>query len=279
MRGASGGVSGRPISFEPRDIDYGVEDGVAWITLRRPEKLNALTWSSVGELETAFDIAETDDEVKVIVVAAEGRAFCSGLDLGSTAPTAADHPRPGSTRQLVMRSRHLYVSKVYNCIKPVIAAVNGVAAGTGMSLALACDVRIVSADASFSPVFVKRAAVADTGSTWLLPRLIGEERALRALWSGRTIPAAEAVEIGLASEIVEPSQLRARVEAVALEIARGPSLAIELDKKLVRHGHRRSFEDQVQMEEYYLQTTRASQDAAEGLASFREKRDPIFKGL
>ena len=265
-------------AFRPQDISYQSTGGVAWITLRRPQKLNALTWSSIGELEHAFGIAEEDEAVRVIVIAGEGRGFCSGLDLGANVPQPDDHPRPGSARAGTLRSRHLYVSRVYNCRKPVIAAVNGVAAGTGMSLALACDIRILSADASFCAAFVKRAAVADTGSSWLLPRVIGSERALRMLWTGRIVSAEEAVQIGLASELVAPDRLRDRVQEVASELARGPSLAIEFDKQLVRQAFHRSLEDQVQLEEYFLQTTRASHDAAEGLASFREKRDPVFEG-
>jgi 2-(1,2-epoxy-1,2-dihydrophenyl)acetyl-CoA isomerase len=175
------------------------------------------------------------------------------------------------------RSRYLATATVYNCTKPTIAAVNGVAVGAGFSLAMACDIRIASEAARFSAIFVKRAIVADTGCTWFLPRLIGQERALEMMYTGRMVGADEALRIGLVSEVVPAEQLAERATALAIEIARGPSLAVELNKRLTREAWRRTLEEQIELEEYLQAITHKSEDAQEGRASFVEGVSPSSK--
>jgi 2-(1,2-epoxy-1,2-dihydrophenyl)acetyl-CoA isomerase len=143
---------------------------------------------------------------------------------------------------------------------------------------MACDIRIASEAARFSAIFVKRAIVADTGSTWFLPRLVGLERALEMLYTGRMVEAQEALRIGLVSEVVAAEALDGRAMELALQIARGPSLAIELNKKLAKEGLNRSLEDQIRMEQTMQAVTHASDDIVEGRQSFLEKREPIFRG-
>jgi len=264
--------------MELRDILYSVDDGIARITLNKPDKLNALSWGTWAEIETTIATADADDAVKCVVITGEGRGFSAGTDLTGQGTEDEWSPRPHAGRPGRLRSRYLGTADVYNCTKPTIAAVNGVAVGAGFSLALACDIRIASENARFSAIFVKRAIVADTGSTWFLPRIVGPAKAMEMLYTGKMVGAQEALAIGLVNEVVPPDQLAERVTALATEIARGPSLAIELDKRLVREAASRSLEEQIELEQFLQGYTSTSEDAREGRQSFLEKREPVFKG-
>lgn len=261
-----------------RDILYSVHDGVAKITLNKPEKLNALSWGSWAEIENAVAMAEADDAVKVVVFTGAGRGFCAGTDL-TTASQEKDWPvRPFPGRAGMLRSRYLATAQVYHCRKPTIAAVNGPCVGAGFSLAMACDIRIAAESAKFSAIFVKRAIVADTGATWLLPRLVGTERAYRMLFTGEMVDAREAERIGLVSQVVPDDELPAAAGALAQSIARGPSVAIELMKRLVQEGATRGLDEQIELEQFLQQITHETEDAEEGRRSFLERREPVFKG-
>lgn len=259
-----------------RDILYEVVDGVGRITLNKPDKLNALSWGSWAEIETVIEAANVDDAVRCVIITGAGRGFSSGTDLTVGADDGRPRPYPG--RGGVLRTVHRCTATVYDCCKPTIAAVNGVSVGAGFSLALACDIRIASETARFSAIFIKRGLSADTGSTWFLPRLIGMDRALEILYTGRMVEAAEAERIGLVTEVVAPDQLLERANALAREIASGPTLAVEINKRLAREGMQRSLPEQIEAEEYLQAITHRSEDAKEGRLSFVEKRDPVFKG-
>ncbi|HMO54559.1 MAG TPA: enoyl-CoA hydratase-related protein [Tepidiformaceae bacterium] len=261
-----------------KDILYEVNDHVALITLNKPEKLNAMTWGSWAELETAMKGAEDDDGVRCIVITGAGRGFCAGTDLTSGETETEWHPRPFSGRDEQMRSRFLVTEQVYHCRKPTIAAVNGASTGAGFSLALATDIRIASEAARFSAIFVKRAIVADTGSTWFLPRIVGMEQALKLLYTGRLVPAHEALAMGLVSEVVPADQLMARAMELASEIAHGPSVAIELMKRLAHEAWDTDLKTQVEHEQMLQGITSRTEDAKEGRLSFLEKREPRFLG-
>ncbi|HEX6030188.1 MAG TPA: enoyl-CoA hydratase-related protein [Tepidiformaceae bacterium] len=261
-----------------KDIVYEVADGIARLTLNKPNRLNALSWGSWAEIEDAIESANADDAARVVIITGEGRGFSAGTDLVGQGEEADWHPRPYQGREAQYRSRYLGTATVYNCIKPTIAAVNGVAVGAGFSLALACDIRIASEAARFSAIFVKRAIVADTGCTWFLPRIVGQERALEMMYTGRMVGAEEAARIGLVSEAVSQDRFAERVTELAGEIAHGPSLAVELNKRLAREAWRRTLEEQIELEEYLQAITHRSDDAKEGRASFLEKRDPVFRG-
>ncbi|MCC6382566.1 MAG: enoyl-CoA hydratase/isomerase family protein [Dehalococcoidia bacterium] len=260
------------------DIRYETGGGLARLTLNKPDRLNALSWGTWAEIESAIHRADHDDEVKCVVLTGEGRGFSAGTDLTVQGDGSSWPDRPVRGRQAKYRSRYLGAATVYHCGKPTVAAVNGVAVGAGFSLALACDIRVASEAARFSAIFVKRAIVADTGCTWFLPRLVGMERALELMYTGRMVSAEEALRIGLVSEVVPPDQLQARVTALATEIARGPSLAVELNKRLAHEGLTRGLDEQIELEQFLQQVTLTSEDAAEGRRSFLEKRDPVFQG-
>lgn len=260
------------------NIRYDIVDHVGWVTLDQPEKLNALTWGAWAEIESVVAEANDDDNVKCLVFTGEGRGFSSGTDLTNRTTEADWHPRPYTGRALKYRTRYRATATIYHCIKPTIAAVNGVAAGAGFSLALSCDMRIAKEGARLSAIFARRGIVADTGSTWLLPRIVGEARALEMLYSGRLVDAEEALRIGLVSEVVPADELDARASELAYEIASGPSVAIELMKRLTQEGMSRGLDEQIELEQFLQGYTHATEDAAEGRQSFLEKREPVFKG-
>ena len=260
------------------DIRYELVDNVARITLNRPEKMNALTWGSWAELEQAIALADNDDDVRCVLITGEGRGFSAGTDLTVTTTEDQWPKRPHVGRGGKVRSRYLGTSDVYNCSKPTIAAVNGASVGAGFSLALACDIRIASAAARFSAIFVKRAIVADTGCTWFLPRIVGQSRALEMLYTGRMVGADEALRMGLVNEVVPADQLMPRALALASDIAHGPSLAVELDKRLVQEAMDRDLESHTELEQFLQGYTHGTEDAKEGRMSFLEKREPVFRG-
>lgn len=271
-------TSRRRQELEFHDIIYRVEDGIARLTLNNPTRLNALSWGSWAEIENAFAMAEDDDNCKVVLVTGAGRGFCAGTNLLEQGEESSWPERPFGGRERMMRSRYLATAQIYHCRKPTIAAINGACVGAGLSLAMACDIRIASELARFSAIFAKRAIVADTGCTWLLPRLVGMENALKMMYTGRMVPAAEALSLGLVSEVVRPDDLGARASALASEIAHGPSVAIELMKRLAHDGLGRGLDEQIQLEEYLQQVTRHTEDVVEGRNSFLEKREPVFQG-
>jgi 2-(1,2-epoxy-1,2-dihydrophenyl)acetyl-CoA isomerase len=261
-----------------RDLDCRTEGAVRWIVLDKADRLNAISWSTMAELESAVAEAERDDAVRVVVVTGKGRGFCSGMDLGERLPEAEWSPRPEEGRAGLSRSRHLFTARIYHCRKPVIAAVNGVAAGAGLSLALACDIRLASSAARFSAIFLARGTVADTGCTWHLPRVVGMEQAKRMLWTGRMVPAEEALAMGLVSEVVPADELDARATTVAEEIAAGPAVAIEMDKRLVHESLFTTLDQQIEREELAFRMIAKTADFKEGSAAFYERREPRFEG-
>ncbi|GBD23912.1 putative enoyl-CoA hydratase echA12 [bacterium HR29] len=264
--------------MEFRHITYEVRDAVAWLTLNRPEKLNAMTWASWAEVENAISAADGDDGVRAVVITGAGRGFCAGTDLTAADQGEDEVPRPFPPREALTRSRYRATELVWNCRKPVVAAVNGPCVGAGFSLALACDIRIASEQARFSAIFVRRGLSADMGCTWFLPRIVGLSEALRMLYTGRMVDAQEALRLGLVSEVVPHEELLARVEAFAADIAHGPTVAIETMKRLARESLTADLASHIEREEYLQQAVRRTEDFQEGVRSFLEKREPVFRG-
>ncbi len=252
------------------------DDGVAHLTLNRPEKLNAISLDTLAEVEQAIAIANDDDNIRCILITGAGRGFSSGTDLTARGGTRGERPFPG--RAGITRSTMLWPAYLYNCNKPSVVAVNGVCVGAGFSFALAADIRIASTEARFSAIFVKRAIVPDSGASWLLPRRVGLEHALRMMYTGRMVGGEEAKEIGLVSEVCPPDELMTRAGNLAREIARGPSVAVEVSKKLVRESLHRGIEEQTEMENFYQGFMQQTEDVKEGRLAFVEKREPNFQG-
>ncbi|MHB8381786.1 MAG: enoyl-CoA hydratase-related protein [Candidatus Binataceae bacterium] len=260
------------------NVAYEVEDSVGVIRLERPEKLNAFTFEMVTEIRAAADLAAADEHVVGIVVTGAGRAFCAGLDTGDLARSASgaarnDDPAPSAPDdELPALFSHLL-----RIPKPVIAAVNGVAAGGGFVLAMMCDLRFAAADASFTTAFSKRGLIAEHGTSWILPRLVGINRALDLLWSARRIDAAEALRIGFVDRVVQPEKLLDDTKSYIRDLAANVSprsLAV-IKAQIYRHSSL-ALEPAIRDADRLTQESLAHPDATEGVRSFVERRAPRF---
>lgn len=252
-------------------LTHAVENGVAWIRLNRPERMNAVNGDLRRALAAAVRQAERDEATRVVVVTGEGRAFCAGADVREfqTRDGGLGDGR-GEYETLLTRLRLMP--------KPTIAAMNGVAAGIGASLAMVCDLRIAVPAASFVEAFVKIGLTVDGGATWLLPRLIGSGKALEMFYTGDPLTAAEAHRLGLVNRLVEPERLEAEVRELAERLARGPQGALAAIKRSVNFAQSSTLEEAIDFE-FHLQGVQfRNPDFVEGVSAFVEKRSPTFGG-
>jgi 2-(1,2-epoxy-1,2-dihydrophenyl)acetyl-CoA isomerase len=251
------------------------EQGVRTITLDRAEKLNAVNSALASALASALEEAALEDAVRVVVITGAGRAFCAGLDISAPPeiPTAtlADRLDPYAW---VGR----WVQRVVACEKPVIAAVNGPAAGAGFGLALACDVRIVAASATMTAGYVRRGLSPDAGVSWFLPRHVGLARAADILLTGRDVGAEEAERIGLAAMVVPDEGFAPAVSSYATRLAAGAPVAHALTKRLLLHALEQPLEAHLREELVHIKYSFTTKDVAEAMTAFREKRMPTFRG-
>ncbi len=262
------------------EILYEVEDAVLTITLNRPDKLNAFTRTMLAELLDALDLADADDDIRAIVFTGAGRAFCAGADLSAGADTFDADKRPDRDSGLNRDGGGLLTLRLYECRKPLIAAVNGAAVGVGATMQLPMDIRIASDQARYGFVFARRGIVPEACSSWFLPRIVGISQALAWCYSGRVFPAEEALAGGLVSEVVPADALLARARAIAGEIASETSA---VSVTLIRHMMWRMLGADHPMEAHKLDSRGVyycgrGPDAKEGVASFLEKRAPRFPG-
>lgn len=248
--------------------------GVRTITLDRPERLNAVNGALADALPLALTDASQDDAVRVVVVTGAGRGFCAGLDLGEPVDM-------GSTRAVRLdpyRWVGRWVQGVAQCDKPVIAAINGPAAGAGFGLALACDLRLMSASATCTAGYVRRGLSPDAGVTWFLPRLIGMARAMDLVLTGRDIDADEALRIGLVSSVHPADTFADAVADYAARLAAGPPVALTLSKRLLHASASATLDAQLRDELTQIKQCLASADVREAMTAFKEKRPPVFRG-
>ena len=273
-------ITGRNEDFN--DIRYDVHERVATITFARPDVLNAMTVDLIAETITALDTAAQDNGVRAIILTGEGRAFCAGGDvrrLGDRS-TGGEEPLPPTAfdrRAWLRRTQRLIVA-VHQVEKPIIAAVNGVAAGGGFDLACASDIRVASERATFCEVFAKIGLFPGTGGTYFLPRIVGVEKALELIWTADTIEAEEALRIGLVGRVVPHEELMSTATELARRLAAGPPLAIALGKAAVYRGMDSDFNAALDYASTAEAITLSSQDHVEGINAFREKRSPTFGG-
>jgi len=287
-------IRGTLLKYET--ILYEVADKILTITLNRPEKLNAFTAQMMLDLIDAFDRADADDEVRVVIVTGSGRAFCAGADLSGGAATfefATNVNRahsPGSAvgidgevdwaHEAIRDTAGRVALRIYDCLKPVIAAVNGPAVGAGATMLLPMDIRIASSTARFGFVFSRRGIVPEACSSWFLPRIVGISRALEWCFSGRVFPAAEALEHGLVRSLHEPSDLISVAQALAREIVDN---AAPVSIALIRQMLWRMLGADHPIEAHKIDSRGVfalgrNPDATEGVVAFLEKRPARFTG-
>jgi len=247
------------------------DGGVLTITLNRPDVLNAFNADLHRALGAALKAARADD-VRAVVITGAGRGFCVGQDLTEFRESAGD------IAERLRGNYHPNILAVRALEKPVIAAVNGPAAGAGLSLACACDVRLASDGATFVPAFINIGLVPDSGSTYFVRRLLGTARAFEWMTSGRRLTAVEAHAWGLVSEVVESDGLQARASELAGELAAMPTRGIALTKRLFDHAENATLEEQLEWEAQLQAAATRTHDFAEGVAAFLEKREPRFEG-
>lgn len=255
-------------------IEFVVSDDVAILTLNRPAKLNAFNDQMIAEATEAFKQCGRDAAVRCVVITGAGRGFSSGQDLGDfqdrgESISIADHLRHGY---------HKLVKQMVALEKPVIAAVNGVAAGAGCGVALAADIRVASEQASFMLAFSRIGLIPDSGVNWFLPRLIGYARAYEMAITAERVPAAKALEWGMVNRVVPGDQLMEIATAYALQMARGATLAYGLTKRAMTRSIGMNLEEALEYEAQVQEIAGRSADNREGVLAFLEKRDPRFSG-
>jgi 2-(1,2-epoxy-1,2-dihydrophenyl)acetyl-CoA isomerase len=252
------------------EIETSLDGGVLTITLNRPDVLNAFGRSMQDEFRSTLREAR-EPAVRAVILTGKGRGFCVGQDLKEF-EAGADIPE---------QLRALYnpnIQTLYTLEKPVVAAINGATAGGGIGLALACDIRVASDAATFVPAFINIALVPDMGGTFFAARILGYSRAFDWLSSGRRLTAAEAHAWGLVSEVVDADRVLARAGEIAVQLAALPTRAIGMTKRLLQHAHTATLGEQLELEAQLQRVATGSEDFAEGVAAFLEKREPRFAG-
>ncbi|HJP41507.1 MAG TPA: enoyl-CoA hydratase-related protein [Dehalococcoidia bacterium] len=262
-------------------ILYDVEGGVATITLNKPERLNAFDDQMLAEWADAVRLSDQDPEVRAVIITGAGRGFCSGMNVAAEVGGRGVLRTEGTvaTRRHSLRDRvHPIPRGLIQLEKPYIAAINGAAAGAGMDMASMADIRFASTTARMGMTYVRMGLIPGDGGGYSLPRIIGTQRALDLIWSGRLMDAQEALDIGYVMTLYEPDELMPRVTEYARQLARGPATAMQLAKKLVYRSTNISFDEHLDMAQMAMFIAQTTEDAREGPKAFMEKREPNFKG-
>jgi 2-(1,2-epoxy-1,2-dihydrophenyl)acetyl-CoA isomerase len=257
-------------------IQYKLDNAVAWVTLNRPEQRNAVNAEMRDELIGVFAEARTNADIRAVVLTGSGKGFCTGADLSG--PRGQGPSGPGAGRELMKSSSQRLMRAVWDLEKPVVAAVNGVAAGLGSHLAFASDFVIAAAEARFIEVFVRRGIAVDAAGAFLLPRLVGLQKAKEMVFFGDDLSADEAQRIGLVSKVVPADQLEATARTWAERLAQGPTFAIGMSKRLLNRSLESSLETALEEEAMAQMLVTQSEDTREGMTAFMERRQPQFKG-
>lgn len=265
-------------------LDYAVEDGVAVITLNRPDKLNAFNTTMMKELIAAFDETDGDDDVRAVIITGAGRAFCAGADLSGGAQTF-DYDARGGQDQAARQQDGVHrdggglvTLRIFDSLKPVISACNGAAVGVGVTMQLAMDIRLASSDARYGFVFARRGINPEAASSWFLPRLVGVQTALEWCYTGRIFPAQEAHERGLVRSVHAPDDLLPAARALAREIADNTApVSVAVTRQLIwRMAGATHPMEAHKADSRAIQARGRSGDAREGVSSFLEKRLPNY---
>lgn len=255
------------------------EEGIATLTLNRPDKLNAISTEMWKDLRRVIDTVANDDEIQVLIITGAGRGFCSGSDVSGRLAARFSGQQPEITQKELLEPVGYVAYLIHRLDIPIITAINGPATGAGLSLALLGDIRIASETAKFSAIWVRVGLIGDLGATYLLPRIVGTSKALQMLCTGEMIDAGEAERIGLVSKVVPPDELMPAAKEMADTLSKGPTVAIKLVKRAVYKGIHNDLLTQLDFESYGQNICRNTEDHREGVKSFIEKRTPQFKGI
>lgn len=256
------------------DLQYTVADGIGRILLDRPERKNAFTLEMIDRWAEVLVDARTDPDVRVVLVTGAGGDFCSGMDLGGMRSDRT----PLESKAVLADRVHRVALALQDLDKPVVAAVDGVAVGAGMDMALMCDLRVCSASARFSEGYVKVGLVPGDGGCYFLPRIVGTARALELLWTGDMIDAREADRLGLVNHVYPDETFEADTAALVRRIAAGPPVAIRMIKRATYQSAGSDLRTALDLISSHMAVVRSTEDSQEALAAFREKRTPTFRG-
>lgn len=257
-------------------LEVSTEDGIAWVRLNRPEAMNSLDNSLKDALVRELQRVADDPAIRCVVLTGSGRAFCVGQDLKEHVQSLSD---PTSNLAATVEEHYnVIVTLLATMNKPVVAALNGVAAGAGLSFALACDFRVAVDTASLTTAFAGIALSCDSGASWSLPRLVGTARAKELLMFPRSVPAAEALELGLLTRVVPAEELEATVRELATTLAQGPTLAYGSIRRAVAHSAASPLEDALANEGRLMGVTGQTEDHRIAVAAFLAKEKPVYTG-
>lgn len=259
-----------------QNIRFEAQDGIARLTLNRPDKLNSFTGAMNAELRTALDAVQHDKSIRVLVITGAGRGFCAGQDLAD--PAMAMGPMQPDIGNVVEQNYKPLILALQNLRVPTVAMVNGIAAGAGASLALACDLVIAGKSAAFLQAFSKIGLIPDTGGTWFLPQRVGMARAMGLALLAEKLPAEKAAEWGLIWQAVDDSELASTVDKLAAQLAAMPTKALVRTRAAMHAAPNHTLEQQLSFEAGFMRELGWSPDFAEGVAAFMEKRAPKFTG-
>lgn len=254
-------------------IQFSIQDGVAWITLNKPEKLNAFDRTMALDLQARLDEAANLREVRCVVLTGTGKGFSAGQDLAELTG-----PQPPSMSQILAEHYNPIVRKIRQMPKPVVAAVNGVAAGAGANIALCCDVVVATASAVFIQAFSKIGLIPDSGGTWFLPRLIGWQKALALAMLGDKVGSAEAERLGMVYKVFADDEFTGQVTRLATTLAAMPTHGLALTKHAFNQSMTSPLDQQLDLEDRFQQEAALTWDYREGVEAFLQKRNPVFRG-
>jgi len=257
-------------------LQFDVHERIATLTLTRPEKLNAFTQEMIDAWAAALTECRDDDNVHAIVVTGAGRAFCAGGDLGEMRERIEQ--TPFEQKDFIWNHVHRIATTLELLDKPVIAAVNGTANGAGMDMALMCDLRFAAESATFAEGYVKLGLVPGDGGAYFLPRLVGTAKALELLWTGDSVTAHEALELGIVTRVFPDAELLDQTYAFAQRVINNPTMAVRAIKRLVYQGQRSDLRTHMDAVSSLMGITGSSEDHREAIQAIGEKRKPVFKG-
>jgi 2-(1,2-epoxy-1,2-dihydrophenyl)acetyl-CoA isomerase len=261
-------------------VRFRVDDGLAWITLDRPEARNAIDDAMRDALVAALGRVGSDVTIRAAVLTASGDMFCPGADLwsGRREEEPAATPPPGHARALMRQNSQRLIRTVLEVEKPIVAAVNGAAAGMGAHLALACDLVVMAAEARFIEVFARRGIAVDAGGAYLLSRLLPIHKAKELVFFADDVPAIEALRLGLCNRVVPRAELETTAREWGARLAKGPTFALGMSKRLLERAYRSDLETCLEEEGMAQSLVAQSDDMREGMRAFAERRAPAFKG-